>query len=165
MIPGILFMIWRTIELIFIIPLIGMLSWFIHGYVNDNELTPNFVLVLFIVSVLAGVWIVATMLFYWSAKHSGLLLPIIDLGIFGAFIGAVVDLRGIANVNCDSFSPSSPMALQMTPFIYQLGKACNILKACFAFGIIETVFFFITFVSSKILPNTRDDKLLTDCYQ
>ena len=146
MLAGILFTFWRIVELIMLIPLIGMLSWFVHGFVKDNALTPNFILVLFIASVLAGVWALATLLFYYSARRSGYFLALVDLGIFAALIAGVVELRGIASASCNNFSSTGYFGLRLAPFIYQLTKSCNVLKACFAFGIMNVIFFFFTFV-------------------
>ncbi|KAI9725866.1 MAG: hypothetical protein M1828_002495 [Chrysothrix sp. TS-e1954] len=153
---GLLFTFWRVVELVTLIPLIGMLSWFVHGFVQDNALTPNFILVLFIVSVLAGVWALATLLFYYSAKRSGYFLAFVDLGIFAALIAGVVELRGIAGASCSNFSSTGYFGLRLAPFIYQLNKSCSVLKACFAFGIMNIIFFFFTFSPlTKIMTDTR----------
>lgn len=128
-----------------------MLSYFIHGFVASNLLTPDFILVLFIVVVLAGVWALATLVFYYSAKQSGFFLAFMDLCIFAALIAGVVVLRGIAGANC-----KDPQAFnegyfgqQLAPFIFSPSKSCNLLKASFAFGIMNIIFFFNTFVSRK----------------
>ena len=152
---GLLFVFWRVVELVTLIPLIGMLSWFVHGFVQDNALTPDFVLVLFIVSVLAGVWALATLLFYFTARRSGYFLALVDLGIFAALIAGVVELRGIAGQSCSNISSTGYFGLRLAPFIYQLNKSCGVLKASFAFGIMNIIFFFFTFVSLPDLINCR----------
>lgn len=87
MISSIFFILWRLAELFFLIPMVGMLSYIIRGFQQANMLTPDFVLVIFIVTVLAAVWTLATLLFFASAKRSGWFLPLVDLAFFGAFIG------------------------------------------------------------------------------
>lgn len=145
--PGIFFIATRITQLIFLIPIIGMLSYFVHGFVQANYLTPIFVLLPFIVSVLAGVWALATLFFYASAKHNGYLLAFVDIAIFAALIAGVYELRQIGNANCSNFNPRNPIALQLGAFNYELDKACNLLKASFALSIMEIIFFFFSAVS------------------
>lgn len=156
---GFFFIMFRLAEIITLIPIIGMLSWFVHGYVEQNALTPDFILVLFIVSVLACAWAIATLVAYARARHSALFVATVDLGFLGALIAGVVLLRGIADQDCVNFSAGS--------FYFDLGvlgyygrnsnsewslhanKTCSMLKASFAFGIMNCVFFFFTFVSRR----------------
>ena len=145
MLAGILFVVWRAIELVTLIPLIGMLSYLVHGYVTQNLLTPNYILVLFIVSVLAGVWALATLTFYRSARRSGHFLALVDLGIFAGLIAGVVILRGIAGSDCSAPTSFSGY-YQLGPFINDWGKTCQILKASFGFAILNILLFFNSFV-------------------
>lgn len=155
MLAGFFFIGARIAELLFLIPIIGMLSYMVNQYVTRAILTPDYVLVLFIVSVLAGVWALATLIFYFNARKSGYFLALMDLGIFAALIGGVVTLRGIATANCSAgqnqtFSGQS----QLGPFLGPNGagwpKACNLLKASFALGIICIILFFWSFVSCAL---------------
>ncbi|KAI9654424.1 MAG: hypothetical protein M1831_005390 [Alyxoria varia] len=126
--------------------MIGMLSYLVHGYVESNLLTPDFILVLFIVSVLAGVWALATLVFYVKARHSGYFIALVDLCIFGALIGGVVALRGITSQDCGDITAFSRSyeGLSLVTFAYRLDQACALLKASFALGIIEIILFFNT---------------------
>lgn len=146
-ISGVLFILTRIFQLVITIPIIGMLSWFVHGFVANNQLTPTYVLVLFIASVLAGVWIIFTLLGYASARHSGWFLVFVDLCFVATFIAGVYELRNWAGASCNNISVTSALAISLGPFNYQLSKSCNMLKACFAFGIIDILLFFWTFVS------------------
>ena len=159
MLPGLFFTSWRIAEIVTLIPTVGMLSWFVHGYTKENILTPNFILVLFIVSVLALVWAVGTLIGYASAKHSGMFVAFIDLCFVGAFIAGVYELRGIDHANCVNFQrQQSSIYLNLGPFGYagfntnnglaiNANKNCAMLKACFAFGIMNIFFFLLTSVS------------------
>ena len=149
MLSSIFFILVRFAELIALIPIIGMLSYFVHGFVASNLLTPDFVLVLFIVSVLAGVWALATLVFYYNAKRSGYFLALMDLGIFAALIAGVVVLRGIGNADCknEEVFNTGYFGQQLAPFITTPSKSCNMLKASWAFAIMNILFFFATFVS------------------
>ncbi|KAL1390752.1 hypothetical protein HDK64DRAFT_306567 [Phyllosticta capitalensis] len=166
---GFFFIMFRLAEIITLIPIIGMLSWFVHGYVEQNALTPDFILVLFIVSVLACAWAIATLVAYARARHSALFVATVDLGFLGALIAGVVLLRGIADQDCVNFSAGS--------FYFDLGvlgyygrnsnsewslhanKTCSMLKASFAFGIMNCVFFFFTFLLALLVHRRyRDDR-------
>jgi hypothetical protein len=154
---GFLFIAWRIFEIILLIPIVGMLAYFVHGYVTSNQLTPNFILVLFIVSVLALAWALATLLQYLRARHDALFVALIDLGFVGALIAGVVVLRGISNANCAHFT-DAPLYVNLGPFGYygnssggrfglQVNKTCAMLKASWALAIIAILAFFVTFVS------------------
>ena len=156
-VSGFLFVSWRIFQLVLLIPIVGMLAWFVHGYVESNQLTPNFILVLFIVSVLALAWCFATLFNYLRARHDALFVALIDLGFVGALIGGIVTLRGISNADCSSFSSGS-LYVDLGPFGYygrqsnspwavNINKTCAMLKASWALAIIATLTFFVTFVS------------------
>lgn len=139
--------------------LIVSLAWFVNGFNKNNELTPIFILVLFIVSVLALAWAVATLILYSRARHSGAFVAFVDLLFVAALIAAVYELRGITKADCGNFSSTSDsIYLNLGPFgyvggqvnnplSYHLNKNCAMLKASFALGIMNIIFFFFTFVS------------------
>jgi len=173
MLPGLFFTWWRFAEIITLIPTVGMLSWFVHGFVKNNTLTPNFVLVLFIVSVLALVWSVVTLLAYGFTKHNGHFVAFIELCFVGAFIAGVYELRGISDVSCSNFAiNSNPIYVGLGPFGYltgsvpypygHFGKNCSMLKASFAFGIMNCFFFFFTFVSLDLALRRRPSTSITN---
>lgn len=159
MIPGILFASWRVTEIVTLIPIVGMLSYFVNGFNKNNQLTPIFILVLFIVSVLALAWAFFTLILYHRARTSGRFVAFVDLLFVGALIAGVYELRSITNASCTSFGRSSnDIYLNLGPFGYlgvqtsntlsvHLNKSCAMLKACFALAIMNIIFFFITFVS------------------
>jgi len=160
MLPGLTFWFWRSFEILTLIPTLGMLSWFVHGYTQYNQLTPSFVLVLFIVSVIACFWAVATLLFYrgltrWNAHFCAF----VDLCLVGALIAGVYYLRDIKNWNCSSPGEAYPHGIYEGLGIFgypgvvshnvyakDLKKNCGMLKASWAFGIMNIIFFFITFL-------------------
>jgi hypothetical protein len=125
-----------------------------------NQLTPIFILVLFIVATLALAWAAGTLVLYFRARSSGGFVAFVDLLFVGALIAAVYQLRGITGPSCSNFNrPDNSIWLNLGPFGYvgeQTGdgladnprKNCSMLKASFAFAIMNIVFFFFTFVSS-----------------
>lgn len=151
-----------------LIPPVGMLAWFVNGYVTNNQLTPTFVLVLFITTVLALAWTLATLLDYLRARHDALFVALVDLGFVGALIAGVVVLRFIASADCNNYTadPSFyglgvfgyPGYFQGNGWAANPNKTCSMLKASFAFGIINIIAFFVTFVS---LPSALERYPLT----
>ncbi|MCJ1317440.1 hypothetical protein MMC15_002764 [Xylographa vitiligo] len=167
MIAGWIFSFFRLLEVVTLIPTLGMLAYFVNGYVNQNELTPNYILVLFIVSVLAAVWALVTLVRRRSTRESAAFVAFVDICFVGAFIGAVYTLRGIASANCVNASGGvsstggvsssgstitiSPLDINYTPFSVSANKTCTMLKASWAFGIMNCIFFFITAISALMM--------------
>ena len=161
-----------------LIPILGMLAYFVNGYVTSNVLTPNFILVLFVTSVLATVWAIATLLAYHRARHSAIFVAIVDLGFVGALIAGVVELRGIATANCVTFNDGNqndsfynvlgPFGGFSGSFGYDYGanfnKNCAMLKACFALGIMNCVFFAITCVLALLLHRRNQDVVVRETH-
>lgn len=144
-ISGLLFLSWRIFEILITIPIMGMLAWFVHQYVNANLLTPAYILVLFIVSVIALAWAVFTTIDYLRARHDALFVAFFDLAIVGALIAGVYYLRGIAGQNCTNLQAG--IGTEGSYLNYSANKTCVMLKAAFALAIIDILAFFVTFVS------------------
>jgi hypothetical protein len=137
-------------------------AWFVHGFNDANMLTPSAILVLFIVSVLAAAWALATVVRLGSTRRSALFVAFIDLCFVGAFIAGVYYLRRIDQTNhCNDF-PRSPLYYNLGPFGYpgrqagnglarDIKKNCSMLYASWVFGIINTITFFITFILALFL--------------
>jgi len=157
MLGGLLFGFWRLAEIVTLIPVIGMLAFFVNGYNKANQLTPSFILVLFIVSVLACAWALATLIRLGSTRRSALFVAFIDLCFVGALIAGVYYLRGIGHANCSNFS--GPIYINLGIFGYygsssghlNVNKTCAMLKASWVFGIMNIIFFFITFILALFL--------------
>ncbi|KXX82388.1 hypothetical protein MMYC01_201352 [Madurella mycetomatis] len=160
MLFAILFAFWRFSEIITLIPVMGMLAWFVNGYVEANLATPESILVLFIVSVLALAWAIFTLFSYHRSSANARFVGLIDLGLVGALIAGVYYLRGIARADCVNVSASAATgsgfsfwilgSVQFNTLEVTWNKGCSMLKACFAFGIMNCVFFFITAVMALI---------------
>ncbi|KIX00357.1 uncharacterized protein Z518_10496 [Rhinocladiella mackenziei CBS 650.93] len=161
MLGGLLFCLWRIAEIVTLIPIIGMLAWFVDGFDDNNQLTPDFILVLFIVSTLACAWAIATLFRLGSTRRSAFFVALVDLCFVGAFIAADYYLRGIGDQDCSNFSSGS-IYIDLGPFGYygrnsgsswasDLDKNCSMLKASWALGIMNTIMFFFTFVLALFL--------------
>lgn len=124
-----------------------MLAAVVHGYLGGNEVTPAFALTLFIVVVLAAFWILATLILYSVAKHNGYFVAFIDLCFFGALIAGVVEANSIATQSCSNYNITSNAYKESGVWVYNFGELCNLVKASYAFAIIELILFFFTIVS------------------
>ena len=145
---GFLFLSWRIFEIVIVTPIVGMLGWFVHLFNRDNILTPNYILVLFIVATLALAWVVFTTISYLRARHDAIFVALVDLGFVGAFIAGVVIMRRVADDDCSNIVAG--VTTSGSYFDAQINKRCAMLKASFAFGIIAVIAFFVTFVSSPL---------------
>lgn len=131
------------------------------GFQDNNLLTPASILTLFIVSILACAWALATLFRLGSTRRSALFVAFIDLCFVGALIAAVYELRGINHASCTNFR-TAPIYVQIGPFGYfgeqagsglagNLNKNCSMLKASWAFGIMNIFFFFFTSILAVFL--------------
>ncbi|KAH8816586.1 hypothetical protein F5884DRAFT_228037 [Xylogone sp. PMI_703] len=152
MLFGVFFAFWRLFQIVTLIPTLGMLAYFVHVYTSHNALTPTYILVLFIVSVLGAAWCMYTLLRYRHTRANAQFVALVDLLFVGALIAGVYELRFITDVNCSSVSRSSQLyvdlgvigSLNLNGFRVNVNKDCAMLKASFAFGIMNIIFFFIT---------------------
>jgi hypothetical protein len=145
-------------------------SWFVSGYNSLNLLTPSYILVLFIVSILACAWAIMTLIRLGSTRRSALFVAFIDLCFVGAFIAADYELHGIGKADCSNFT-AAPIYISLGPFGYfgvsnnlrwavNINKNCAMLKASWAFGIMNTIFFFITFIFALFLHRHHRDEVV-----
>ncbi|KAF2172037.1 hypothetical protein M409DRAFT_63538 [Zasmidium cellare ATCC 36951] len=163
-ISGFLFVSWRIWEIVTLIPIVGMLAWFVNGYVDSNSLTPTYILVLFIVSVLALAWAFFTTISYFRARHDALFVALVDLAFVGALIAGVVVMRFIAGANCSNFEAyiNFDGVRGNSSWAFHLNKGCAMLKASFAFGIINIINFFVTFLLALLVHHhhRNDDRVV-----
>jgi len=157
---GLSFWFWRIFQIITLIPTLGMLAWFVDWYNSRNLLTPRSILILFIVSVLGAAWAIGTLFLYAKAKHSAKFVAFIDLLFVGAFIGAVYELRGISDADCTNVSTSGSYSADLglitvsgNTYSWDTNKSCAMLKASWAFGIMNIIFFFITTILALLVAH------------
>jgi hypothetical protein len=132
----------------------GMLAYFVNIYLSTNVMTPTYNLLLFIVSVLALAWSIATLFSYHRSSSNAQFVALIDLAFVGALIAGVYYLRFIATADCAHLVVGSRVDVDFgilgsaTVWGVEFGinKTCSMLKACFAMGIMNCVFFAVTAV-------------------
>ncbi|OLN96967.1 hypothetical protein CCHL11_07393 [Colletotrichum chlorophyti] len=142
----------RFLQIITLIPTMGMLAWFVDGFVKRNVVVPDFILVLFIVSVLALAWAIFTLFSYHRSSTNALFVALVDLAFVGAFIAAVWYLRHINRVNCTNLARDGQWTLHFpglftisgSRFDFFTNKPCAMLKASWVFGIINCILFAAT---------------------
>jgi hypothetical protein len=141
----------------------GMLSWFINIFVTYNALTPNPILIMFIVSVLALAWAIFTLFTYHRSSHNALFVSFVDICIVGALIAAVYFLAPIRWAQCDDavdrkiwWNFVGGDQISQLGFDWGFSKPCNMLKTCFAFGIMNCVFF----ATTSFAAWTHGDKIV-----
>lgn len=149
-----------------------MQAYFVNGFLNSNQLTPAYILVLFIVSVIAVFWCLDTLIRFRTTKRSAAFVAFVDLCFFGALIAGVYELRFIAGADCTdwnggsvrvSLGPFGSLDYQTDHFTVDINKTCAMLKASFAMGIMEVVFFFFTaFFAHLIFRNHQDDVVVKE---
>ncbi|KAJ5130290.1 uncharacterized protein N7515_006329 [Penicillium bovifimosum] len=165
MIGSVFFIFNRMVEIVFLIPIIGMLAYFVDGYLKANQLTPAYILVLFIVSTIAIFWAVDTLIRFSTTKRSAIFVAFVDMLFFGAFVASVYQLRFIAKADCVSWRGGSVWVslgpfgsygrITDNPLALDVKKTCSMLKASFAFGIMEAVFFFWTGLLALFLHHSH----------
>jgi hypothetical protein len=143
-----------------------MLAYFVHIYDSHNALTPDYILVLFIVSVLAAAWAIATLFTYHRARSNALFVSFIDLCFVGALIAGVYELRFITDSNCSSVNTGASYYINfgalgnanVNGVSVKVDKTCAMLKACFAFGIMNIIFFAITSLLACLVGRGHEDR-------
>lgn len=86
----------------------------------------------------------------------------------GAFIAGVYELRDIAKADCTHLSNSGDAYLLVTssgvsgnnPYSFNVNKPCAMLKACFAFGIMNIIFFVSTSFLLLFMRSTEDKEVV-----
>ena len=150
-------------EIITLIPTMGMLAYFVHGFVQANLLTPNYILILFIVSVLGLAWAIFTLFTY---KNNTRFIGLVDLGFVGALIAGVYELRFVTKTDCVAVITGQSQvnvglgiigSASLNTVDIGVDKTCAMLKACFAFGIMNCIFFFVTAILA-LLHGGKEEK-------
>ncbi|KAL1612922.1 hypothetical protein SLS60_001152 [Paraconiothyrium brasiliense] len=121
---GISFIFWRIMEIITLIPTMGMLVR--RPYV----------------STLAVAWTIGTLFLYRTARHSAGFVAFVDLLFVGAFIGAVYELRRISDADCSNWTRGDTHGISAFGWsvtgtfpTLNVNRQCAMLKASWAFGI------------------------------
>ncbi|KAL5600959.1 hypothetical protein BROUX41_005793 [Berkeleyomyces rouxiae] len=164
---AITFTFWRLCQIITLICTVGMMAWFVDIFNSQNILTPSYILVMFIVSVIALAWAIFTLFSYRRSSANGLMIAWTDVLFMGAFIAAVYYQRHIGPISCSGVSSSNAWRSHFAT-LYQVrgvhnlnpdsAKPCAMIKSTFAFGIMNVIFFFITAFAAWIHGDDERDR-------
>ncbi|KID77644.1 uncharacterized protein G6M90_00g095200 [Metarhizium brunneum] len=148
MIFALVFVCTRISQIVTLLPPMGMLAWFINIFISHNALTPDSILILFILVVLALAWAVFTLFSYHRSSANARFICLVDLCFMGALIAGVYEMRGIADASCSNPDSSSvwfaPNHIPVPNWGWQTDKPCAMLKASWAFAIMNIIFFATT---------------------
>jgi len=140
----------RLLEIVTLIPIWGILAWFVNAYNIASRPVPEAVLEPFIVAILATVYCFVTLLIFRQWGFTPLWVAILDLGFFGAFIAGVVLLApSVRNTNCvdffgsQIFVTSSGQAVVTAPAV-AFNEQCLMLKTAWGLLIANIIMFFLT---------------------
>jgi len=151
MLFAIFFAFWRVMQIITLIPTMGMLAWFVDGYNKNNLLSPDWLLLSFIVSVLALAWAMFTLFTYHRSSHNSKFVGLVDLLFVGALIAAVYYQRFVRYYDCTHVAQDGSWtgnfgfgSITVSNYNINTDKSCAMTKATWAFLIMNTFFFFFT---------------------
>ncbi|KAF8429046.1 hypothetical protein EV426DRAFT_206771 [Tirmania nivea] len=147
-----LFPIIRALQLLTLIPIWGMLAWFVHQYDRDSQPIPAEILVLFIASLVGTAWGLVSFFQFHHSIGISILVFVMDMVILGGLIAGVVFLRRIRNQECTAVSVPFQISWGDYYLTWDNGngwdisfrKSCMMLKSAWALGIVNCVLFFIT---------------------
>ena len=146
---GFFFSIIRVLEILTLIPVWGLLAWFVDRWQPSTP--PDAILFLFIVAILATVWSIATLLMYRRMQWTPLYIAIMDLIFFGLLIGGVVLLAPLVRwTDCINWSGYGWWFMGSSGG-WRSGdvaadKQCMMLKSAWGLGILDVILFFATAV-------------------
>lgn len=127
----------RFLEIITLIPVWGLLAYFVNQYTKFSATPPDSILCLFIVAILATAWALLTISSYSSLTE--LWIAVIDLCYFGVLIAGVVLLAPLANKKDCAQGGVGWSFVNIT-----WEKECSMYKSAWALGIMNVIMFFLT---------------------
>lgn len=151
-ISKLLFPIIRTFQLITLIPIWGMLAWFVHQYSRNDQSTPAEILVLFIAALAGTAWGLVSFFQFHHSIGLSILVFVMDLIILGGLIAGVVLLRDVSDQDCTAVSVPIRISWGDNSWSMNNGngwdisfkKSCMMLKSAWALGIVNCVLWFIS---------------------
>jgi len=144
MLSSVIFTLVRILQILLLLPMVGMLGYFMHPYVQANQTASTWLLLMFIISVIGCAWCLLTLFqFHRSYIHS-LVVLVVDIVFFACFIAGVVLMDFVKNWNCVSG--------------LHVKKTCTMHKVTWVFGIINIILFFVTAVFAWQLHHRSSDR-------
>ncbi|RPA91501.1 hypothetical protein L873DRAFT_1831372 [Choiromyces venosus 120613-1] len=140
---GTFFALLRILQILTLIPIWGILAYFVNKNPGIENTPLSNILCLFIVAILATAWAIATISLFYR-RHLPMWAAIIDLCFFGALIAGVVLLAPWAqDTNCVGVNWNWGWGYMMSGY---WNKECSMYKAAYALGILNILMFSLTAV-------------------
>jgi len=171
MLSSIIFTLCRILQILLLLPMVGMLGYFMHPYVQSNSDAPTWLLFMFIISILACAWCLITLFQFHTSYIHSLFVLVIDIAFFACFIAGVVLMDFVKGWNC--VSASVPVGVQVGDHGWSGGndwslrakRTCTMLKVSWVFGIINIILFFLTAVFALQLHHRSADRAAAPAYK
>lgn len=93
----------RIIQFLTLVVIFGIAASFINEYNNAGVNTPNGVMLLFVVSLIAALWTLTTLIFYFRSNTIPLWIVFWDIVFLALLIAGVVMLGDVTNENCRAY--------------------------------------------------------------
>lgn len=157
MLAGTAFFALRVLQILTLIPAWGMLAFFVNQYSQANSATPEGILCLFVVAILATAWALVTLFMFHTQRFTELWVAVIDLCFFAVLIAGVALLAPWAeNTDC----VQGGWGWGYVNVTWQ--KQCMMFKASWAFGIINVILFFFTACIAAFIWRRARNVVYTD---
>ena len=142
----------RAFQLLTLIPIWGMLAWFVHQYTKNDQSPPAEYLVLFIASLIATLWALISFFQFHHSIGISIIVFVVDMLILGGLIAGVILLRDVRKNDCTSFSAPIGGTYGNQSWTWDNGqgwdvsfkKTCMMEKSVWALGIVNCVLWFIS---------------------
>ncbi|KAG0634713.1 hypothetical protein HOY80DRAFT_507827 [Tuber brumale] len=136
--PGAFFTLLRILQILTLVPIWGILAYFVDKYPMVENGVFSDILCLFIVAIFATIWAIATISLFYS-RHVPMWVAVIDLCFFGVLIAGVVLLAPfVRNTDCIGINWGWGYADGYW------SRECSMYKAAYALGIMNIIMFFLT---------------------
>ncbi|KAH8152674.1 uncharacterized protein LAJ45_03515 [Morchella importuna] len=150
MLAGTIFFFLRILQIITLIPIWGILAWFVHQADERGLTAPDTVLCLFVVAILATAWALVTLFLFHRGRFTDLWVAVVDLCFFGVLIAGVVLLGRVAE-NTDCVGAWSNAGWGNWNVGVRVDRTCSMYKAAWGLGILNVLLFFFTAVMAGMI--------------
>lgn len=157
----ILFPLFRAVQVLTLIPIWGMLAWFVHQYHKNDTTPPTEILVLWIVALIATFWAIVSFFQFHRSLFISLVVFVMDLLVLGGLIAGVVLLRAIRHANC-STGVTVGNWNNRSGWSTGVKKSCVMLKTAWAFAVIKCVLWFITALLAISMWRKNESRAVRD---
>jgi tryptophan-rich sensory protein len=159
-----LFPVIRALQVMTLIPIWGMLAYFVHKFRKQHTDAPVEILILFITALIATGWAIVSFFQFHRSRTISLIVFVMDMLIYGTFVAGVVLLRYVKDSDCAAFSAPVGGKWGDHDWSWDNGsgwdvsfkKSCMLLKASWILAIVDTVLFFISSIVALMIYHRNE---------